>query len=78
MPAPRSCGIGVPNRGDDEEVGMVESSSSGGRYQIDAQKLWIGGLMAGIVAAGVAIVGLLIVMASSTSRSSFPATATRS
>ena len=40
---------------------MVESSSSGGRYQIDAQKLWIGGLMAGIVAAGVAIVGLLIV-----------------
>lgn len=40
---------------------MVESSSSGGRFQIDAQKLWIGGLMAGIVAAGVAIVGLLIV-----------------
>jgi hypothetical protein len=28
---------------------------------IDAQKLWIGGLMAGLVAAGVAIVGLLIV-----------------
>jgi hypothetical protein len=28
---------------------------------IDAQRLWIGGLMAGVVAAGVAIVGLLIV-----------------
>ena len=40
---------------------MVESSRSGARYQIDAQKLWIGGLMAGLVAAGVAIVGLLIV-----------------
>jgi len=61
VPAPRSCGIRVPNPRDDEEVGMVESSSSGSRYQIDAQKLWIGGLMAGIVAAGVAIVGLLIV-----------------
>jgi hypothetical protein len=60
VPAPRSCGIRVPNARDDEEVGM-ESSSSESRYQIDAQKLWIGGLMAGIVAAGVAIVGLLIV-----------------
>lgn len=40
---------------------MVEPSSSGAKWQIDAQKLWIGGLMAGVVAAGVAIVGLLIV-----------------
>jgi Family of unknown function (DUF6069) len=61
VPAPRSSGIRGANPRVDEEVGMVQSSSSGGRYQIDAQKLWIGGLMAGIVAAGVAIVGLLIV-----------------
>jgi Family of unknown function (DUF6069) len=40
---------------------MVEGSRSGQPYVIDAQKLWIGGLMAGLVAAGVAIVGLLIV-----------------
>ena len=40
---------------------MVEGSSSSQRYVIDAQKLWIGGAMAGLVAAGVAIVGLLIV-----------------
>ena len=40
---------------------MVEGSRSSQRYVIDAQKLWIGGLMAGLVAAGVAIVGLLIV-----------------
>ena len=30
------------------------------RYRVDAARLWIGGLMAGLVAAGVAIVGLLI------------------
>jgi hypothetical protein len=40
---------------------MAEGSRSSQRYVIDAQKLWIGGLMAGLVAAGVAIVGLLIV-----------------
>jgi hypothetical protein len=40
---------------------MVEGPRSGQPYVIDAQKLWIGGLMAGLVAAGVAIVGLLIV-----------------
>jgi hypothetical protein len=31
-----------------------------GDWRIDAKKLWTGGIMAGIVAAGVAIVGLLI------------------
>jgi Family of unknown function (DUF6069) len=30
------------------------------RYRVDAARLWIGGLMAGLVAAGVAIVGLLV------------------
>jgi hypothetical protein len=30
------------------------------RYRVDAGRLWIGGVLAGVVAAGVAIVGLLI------------------
>jgi hypothetical protein len=44
---------------------MDEPTMSSGppqeKYQIDVARLWIGGLMAGVVAAGVAIVGLLIV-----------------
>jgi Family of unknown function (DUF6069) len=30
------------------------------RYRVDAGRLWIGGVLAGVVAAGVAVVGLLI------------------
>jgi Family of unknown function (DUF6069) len=61
VPAPRSGGIAWRGARHDEEVVMVEGPRSGQPYVIDAQKLWIGGLMAGLVAAGVAIVGLLIV-----------------
>jgi uncharacterized protein DUF6069 len=43
------------------EPGAASGSASRGGWQIDARKLWVGGIMAGLVAAGVAIVGLLIV-----------------
>jgi hypothetical protein len=43
-----------------ESVPDASVPPSKGDWRIDARKLWIGGIMAGIVAAGVAIVGLLI------------------
>lgn len=43
------------------ERNAMSGTPSRGGWQIDARKLWVGGVMAGLVAAGVAIVGLLIV-----------------
>jgi hypothetical protein len=44
-----------------EERSAMSGRPARGGWQIDAGKLWVGGIMAGLVAAGVAIVGLLIV-----------------
>jgi hypothetical protein len=41
-------------------VGQSYQRQSSARPSIDATRLWVGGLLAGVVAAGVAIVGLLI------------------
>jgi len=43
------------------EPSAMSGGTPRGGWQIDARRLWVGGLMAGFVAAGVAIVGLLIV-----------------
>jgi hypothetical protein len=43
-----------------EGAAVAGSVPAEGSWQIDARKLWVGGIMAGLVAAGVAIVGLLI------------------